>query len=65
MSERKPVPTWHVIGRGMAGWHASGVNTSSSGGDLDPHPKRSQRYQDRHGPQRGDLMGDQRANRGP
>jgi hypothetical protein len=31
---RSRVPTWHVIGRGLAGWHASGVNVSSSGGDI-------------------------------
>jgi hypothetical protein len=29
---------WHVIGRGFAGWHAAGVNVTSSGGDLDPRP---------------------------
>lgn len=26
---------YHVVGRGMAGWHAKGINVSSSGGDLD------------------------------
>lgn len=25
---------WHVIGRGFAGWHATGKNVSSSGGDA-------------------------------
>ena len=28
---------WHVVGRGFAGWHAAGVNVSSSGGNLDPY----------------------------
>ena len=28
---------WHVIGRGFAGWHAEGVNVSSSGGQLMPY----------------------------
>jgi len=27
---------WHVIGRGLAGWHAKGINVSSSGGDINP-----------------------------
>jgi len=27
---------WYVIGRGLAGWHASGINVSSTGGDLEP-----------------------------
>jgi hypothetical protein len=27
---------WHVIGRGFNGWHAKGVNVSSSGGDIVP-----------------------------
>ena len=25
---------WHIIGRGFNGWHATGVDCSSSGGDL-------------------------------
>lgn len=29
---------WHVIGRGLAGWHATGVNVSSSGGDIIDRP---------------------------
>lgn len=29
---------WYVIGRGFAGWHARGINVSSSGGDLEPRP---------------------------
>jgi hypothetical protein len=27
---------WHIIGRGLVGWHAEGVNVSSSGGDIEP-----------------------------
>ena len=26
---------YHVVGRGKAGWHAKGINVSSSGGDLE------------------------------
>jgi hypothetical protein len=26
---------YYVVGRGLAGWHAKGINVSSSGGDLD------------------------------
>ena len=33
MSEK----TWHVIGRGKAGWFAQGLNVRSSGGDLNPY----------------------------
>ncbi len=29
--------TWHVIGRGFNGWHATGINVRSSGGDLMPY----------------------------
>lgn len=25
---------WYIIGRGFAGWHATGHNVSSSGGDI-------------------------------
>ena len=28
---------WHVIGRGFAGWHATGINTSESGGNLNDY----------------------------
>ena len=28
---------WYVIGRGFAGWHAEGINVSSSGGNLMPY----------------------------
>ena len=28
---------WYVIGRGKAGWHATGKNVSSSGGQLNPY----------------------------
>lgn len=28
---------WFVIGRGFNGWHAKGVEVSSSGGQLDPY----------------------------
>lgn len=28
---------WAVIGRGFNGWHATGVDVSSSGGQLDPY----------------------------
>lgn len=28
---------WQVIGRGFNGWHATGVDVSSSGGQLDPY----------------------------
>lgn len=27
---------WYIIGRGINGWHANGINVSSSGGDLLP-----------------------------
>ncbi len=27
---------YHIIGRGLAGWHADGVNVRSSGGDIEP-----------------------------
>jgi hypothetical protein len=26
---------WHIIGRGDAGWHAAGVNVTSSGGSIE------------------------------
>ena len=28
---------WQIIGRGLAGWHAAGVDVNSSGGDLLPY----------------------------
>ncbi len=27
---------WHIIGRGLNGWHAAGINVRSSGGDIEP-----------------------------
>lgn len=35
---KTPHKRYHVIGRGLAGWHAKGINESSSGGDLHPRP---------------------------
>ena len=34
--ERTMTQVWHIIGRGWAGWHAKGINVSSSGGDIVP-----------------------------
>lgn len=28
---------WHVIGRGFNGWHATGIDVSGSGGNLEPY----------------------------
>ena len=28
---------WHLIGRGLNGWHAAGINVTSSGGQLEPY----------------------------
>jgi len=33
----KATKRWAVIGRGFNGWHATGVDVSSSGGNLDPY----------------------------
>ena len=27
---------YHIIGRGLVGWHADGINVRSSGGDIEP-----------------------------
>jgi len=35
---RLPKKAWHIIGRGWNGWHAKGIDVSSSGGDLQPRP---------------------------
>jgi hypothetical protein len=37
MTTKKAAKQWAVIGRGFNGWHATGVNVSSSGGSLDPY----------------------------
>lgn len=37
MAKKKQAKRWAVIGRGFNGWHATGVDVSSSGGDLNPY----------------------------
>jgi hypothetical protein len=37
MAKRKAEKRWHIIGRGFNGWHATGIDVSSSGGQLDPY----------------------------
>jgi hypothetical protein len=37
MAKKKQVKRWAVVGRGFNGWHAQGIDVSSSGGQLDPY----------------------------